>query len=373
MMRLVFVFFIILFSASSYAKKPYQYQQPIWSMGMGGVYTPFPREVDMPTANAAYLSHVKSINIEILNLGLGAPGLGAIQEVQELPPMDDMSDINNYMGRTIWTGLEGRASFVGPHFGFSIFDNFYLRSYFTNPLMPEWYLDFINDDGMTMAGAVSLGPEVSFGFAAKKITRWGGENEIGFDILDQYLTTHDTDVILDQFQDKGIGYGMDVSLLYKPEGSSLPIVTLVWKDVGYTTFQKTSGSKSPPHIDDNLTLGVGYEFDGPGIDGKVGFEYRNIRTINMQLGEKLHMGAELSLPLFDVRFGSSQGYATYGLGIDLWAFRLDIAQYTVEQGYYPGQTPDQRMQMGLTLDLSMDADFNIMGKDGRKRKLKERR
>jgi hypothetical protein len=173
---------------------------------------------------------------------------------------------------------------------------------------------------------------------------------------------------------------MDLSLLYKSEKDSSPIATLVWKDVGSTTFAKTSGSKAPPHLAENLILGLGYEFDGPGIDARAGFEYRNIRTTNIQLGQKIHMGAEISLPLVDLRFGVSQGYATYGLGLNLWLFNLDIAQYTVEEGAYPGQTPDQRIQIGLTMDLSVDADFSIFrGKGsgsrngGSRRKLKERR
>ena len=373
MMNKILIFVFLLLPLIAQARRSFEYQRPIWSLGMGGVYTPFPKEGDMPTSNAAYLRHVKSINIEVLNLAVGAPGLTTIQDFQELPPMDDFSDLNNYMGKTIWTGLDGRVSFVSPYFGLSLYNNFYLKSYFTNPLIPEWYLDFINDYGITLAGAVPVGPDLSFGFAIKRINRWGGESVVGFDIIDEYIATQDTDVILDQFQDKGIGYGMDLSLLYKKETGSSPIVTLVWKDLGSTTFQKTEGTRAPPHIAENLILGVGYEFDGPGVDAKAGFEYRNIRTTNIQIGQKLHWGTELSLPLVDLRFGLSQGYATYGLGLDLWIFRIDVAQYTVEEGFYPGQSPDQRLQVGLTLDLSVDADFKITARDGKRRKLKQRR
>ena len=379
MMRFTTAIFILI-SLRAFAGGVFEYQRPIWSMGMGGVYTPFPRESDMPTANPAYLRYVKSMNLELLNFTVGAPGMNAIAEFQNLPPMNSLADLNAYMGKTIWTGSEGRVSFVAPYFGISVYDNFYLRSYFSNPLMPEWNLDFINDYGFTAASATALGPDLSLGFAIKRINRWGGNNALGFDLIDQYISTQDTNVILDQFSDKGIAYGMDMSLLWKTENNSSPIVTLVWKDVGNTTFQKTSGSAAPPHIGENLILGVGYILDGPGVDLKTGFEYRNIRTKNVQLGEKLHAGMEVSLPLVDLRFGMSQGYATYGLGLDLWVFRIDIAQYTVEEGFYPGQTPDQRIQFGLTLDLSVDADFRISGANSRdgvggssRRKLKERR
>lgn len=373
MRKMFLTVFLLIISSFTFAKSTSEYHRPIWAMGMGGVHTPFPREADMPTTNAAYLRHVRSVNLEVFNLVAGAPGMAAIQDFQDLPPMDSMADVNNYMGKTIWTGFDGRLSLVSPYFGISIYSNSYLRSYFTNPLMPEWYLDFISDYGFTAGTALSLGPDVSFGFAVKRINRWGGENVVGFDTIDQYIATQDADVILDQFQNKGLAYGMDVSLLYKTEKDSSPILTFVWKDLGHTTFSKTSGSRAPPHIAQNLIFGAGYIFDGPGIDAKAGIEYRHINTKNMQLGEKLHMGAEISLPIIDLRFGSSQGYPTYGLGLDLWLLRFELAQYTVEQGEYPGQTPDSRIQIGITLDLSVDADFSVIGQSGKKRKLKQRR
>lgn len=372
--RLILLFLGIMFSFCANARRRgFEYQRPVWSMGMGGVYTPFPRETDMPTANAAYLATVKSINIEVMNIMLGAPGMDKIQEIQDLPPMDDLSDLNSYMGKTIWTGADGRLSAVMPYFGVSLYNNFYLESYFSNPLMPEWYLDFRNDAGLTIAGALPLGPDVFVGLGVKRITRWGGSNVIGFDLIDQYIQTQNSDVILDQFQDKGLGYGIDFSLLYRPENNKGPTMTFVWKDVGYTTFQKTSGTKNPPHLADNLIFGLGYDWDGPGLDTKVGFEYRNITTRGMQFGEKLHFGSEFSLPIIDLRFGLSQGYMTYGAGIDLWLFRLELAQYTVEAGEYPGQTPDQRIQIGLSIDLDVDANFNVSSRDGKQRKLKQRR
>lgn len=373
------LFFLLLISLNTHARKVYEYHRPIWSMGMGGVYTPFPRESDIPTTNPAFLRYVKAINLEILNLMLGAPGLSEIQNFQDLPPMDTIADLNNYMGKTIWTGFNGRMSVVAPYLGMSIYQDFFLKSYFTNPLIPEWYLNFISDLGMTYAAAVPLGSDLTVGFAMKRINRWGGEEAVGFDIISEYISSQDSNVVLDQFLNKGMGYGMDLSFLYKTEKSSMPYATLVWKDLGSTTFQKTSGIKAPPHIPENLILGVGYEFDTMLLGGKAGFEYRNIRTPNMQIGQKLHAGVELSLPLVDVRLGMNQGYATYGMGLDLWFFQFDIAQYTVEEGYYPGQTPSQRIQMGLTLDLSVDADFGLTGDgSGRggsssRRKLKQRR
>lgn len=372
MMRILFLI-LILITIKTHAVGLYNVSRPIWSLGMGGVYTVFPREFDIPTANAAYLKRIDTMGIELFTLGIGGPGLSKIQEFQSLPPANTFADLNDYYGKPIWTGFDGRASFIMPNFGVSLYNNFSLYSYLNNPLMPEWYIEFLNDYGGTVAFAVPAGPDQSIGFAIKRINRWGGANTIGFSLIDQYLQTQDTDVILDQFQDKGVGYGMDVSYLYRPEKSAGPIFTLVWKDVGYTTFQKTSGTTPPPSIHDNMIMGLGYEFDGPGIDLKAGLEYTHMTTKNVQLGKKLHFGTELSLPLVDLRAGVNQGYTTYGIGFDLWVMRFELASYTEELGVYPGQTPDSRIQIGLTMDLSVDADFGFSTRDGKKRKLKQRR
>jgi len=373
MLSIVRILFFILIVSQAQAIGLYNVGRPTWSLGMGGVYTAFPNEFDMPTANAAYLSRLKSTGIELFNLGIGGPGVAKATEFQELPPADSIADLNDYYGKPIWTGFDGRASFVMPNFGISFYNNFSLYSYLNNPLMPEWYIEFLNDYGATLAFAIPMGNDQSFGLAFKRISRWGGENTIGFGLIDQYLATQDSNVILDEFQDKGIGYGLDVSYLYRSESSAGPIFTLVWKDVGYTSFHKTSGTTAPPSLHENLTMGLGYELDGPGVDVKAGFEYTHITTKNVQLGKKLHLGTELSLPLVDLRFGLNQGYSTFGLGFDFWVMRFELASYTEELGVYPGQTPDSRVILGITMDLSVDADFGISTRDGKKRNLKQRR
>lgn len=372
----IWIVLFILISLEVLAKRLPDINRPIWSMGMGGVSAPFPRDIDMPTINAAYLSHVQEMGLELFTLGVGGPGITKFGEIQELPPMESFSSLNEYMGLPLWAGANGRFSVIAPYFGISGYINYGLYTYLNNPLVPELYVNFANDSGITTAFGIPVGPGSSFGIAFKRITRWGGEKVIDYSLIDEYMQTEDTSVILDELSDKGIGYGADISYLYKPQESG-PVFTVIWKDVGYTTFQKTSGNSSPPGIAENLTMGLGYILDGPGIDVRAGLEYRYITTQNMQLGNKLHLGAELSLPLVDLRAGLHQGYSTFGFGMNLWILRFEVAQYTEELGEYPGQRPDPRIQVGLTLDLSVDANFSITSNNGsnagKKRKLKQRR
>lgn len=373
LLSLILTFII---SQSLQARELFEYQRPAWSLGMGGVYTPFPRSGDIPTANAAYLTRVKEISLELLNLEIKSSGLKDLENFQDLPEIDGVEDLGPLYGKPLQTGFEGRLSIVAPNFGLSGFSNVFLRTYFNNPLVPEWYVHYLSDYGLNVAFAKELSPQLSAGIAIKRINRRGGIAIVDLEVIEDYIATEDQDVILDLLNNQGIAYGVDLSLLHLASESSPTIATLVWKDVGRTTFQKTAGDKNPPSIRDNLILGLGYVWDGPGFGLKSGLEFRHLLTDRTQFGKKIHTGVEFSLPLIDVRAGLSQGYMTYGVGLDLWILRFEAAQFTEEFGAYPGQTPETRLQMSITIDLSVDADFNFTsktGKNGKRANLKQRR
>lgn len=373
LLSLILVFFT---TQISQARGLFEYQRPAWALGMGGVYTPFPRSGDIPTANPAYLTQVKEVSLELLNIEIKSLGLKDIEQFQDLPEIDGLEDLGPLYGKPLQTGIDGRFSVVAPNFGFSIYSNIFIRTYFSNPLVPEWYIHYLSDYGLTAAFAKEIGPHLSAGVALKRVNRRGGEVTVGLDTIQDYIDTEDQNVILDQVNNQGVGYGADFSLLHVSSDANPTIATLVWKDVGRTTFQKSGGLRNPPSIQDNLILGLGYLWSGPGFDLKSGLEFRHLLTDKTQFGKKIHTGVELSLPLIDLRAGLSQGYMTYGLGLDLWILRVEVAQFTEEFGIYPGQTPESRLQVSLTLDLSVDADFNFTsktGKNGKKAKLKQRR
>lgn len=69
--------------------------------------------------------------------------------------------------------------------------------------------------------------------------------------------------------------------------------------------------------------------------------------------KKLHMGAELKLPLLlTVRGGLSQGYYTAGATVDFKALRVDVATYGEEVGVYAGQKEDRRYVAQVSMGWS---------------------
>ena len=54
-----------------------------------------------------------------------------------------------------------------------------LSGQLNNPAYPQFDLNFLNDQGVVVGGAISVGPNTTFGLTAKRIARWGGPQTIG--------------------------------------------------------------------------------------------------------------------------------------------------------------------------------------------------
>lgn len=356
------------------AAELYEIARPISAYGTGGVYLPWVGSTDAVRWNPALLADVDELAWKFADVGLGTNGSDMLQTVRDLSDSgcSGSSCFDLLYGKPLNASFNGESTFVLPHWGATIFTGGKLQGTLNNPAFPAFDLTFERDYGIYTAAGFGLGPGLSAGVALKRINRWGGFQSVSLSTI----TGGDFDQILDDFNQRGTAYGVDASLMYRsPE--ILPLRTtavLHWQDIGCTAFlPDEAGGTAPDRIRDNMSAGVGMELDLPGLDLRFGTEYRHSNKNDEPFGKKLHIGAELGLPLIDLRAGLNQGYPAVGAGLDLYFMRFDVASYTEETGAYPGQTPSQRFQLGLSFELSVDADFSFTDKDGKRRKLKQRR
>jgi hypothetical protein len=335
---------------------------------MGGVYTFTDDDPAVIFYNPAGLSNIKGINWRIFDLNLGINGLQIANDLSAIGTINGLSSLNSLYGKNIWVGTDGYSSIVMPYFGFAVLDNGFASLRLDNPIFPNLGIDFYNNYGFEVGGSVPLGFG-SLGLAVKRLVRKGGHQDIGPSLL----TSISNSTLQSQFANEGIGYGMDAGLLIAPPAPLNPVVSISWLDVGSTAFVKSAGTDAPERIKDNVVLNTSISSSLPGLGFATGLEYRHITDQGEPLGKKLHLGVELTLLNLDVRAGFYQGYTTYGVGVDLLLFQLDAAMYTVEKGAYPGQTPDQRIEVSLSMDLGFDPNFKLTDAGGKKRKLKQRR
>lgn len=369
---LTIVFFAQLVQAQSLSET----SRSLRALGMGGVYIPFVTGADAVFYNPAALGRVSGLDIKLASVAVGGGSTSdltqeTLNELQNIDP-NDPSTFNNLFGKRIWLQGTGKVAFALPYFGMGYLTDYETSLELHNPAYPEFDTYFRNDTAIYLGGAVPLGPVSYLGMSLKRINRWGGNSQQLS--LTEVSNATSIDDIGRNFDRKGQGYGLDLAVMTEiPLPLLKPTFALVWQDAGSTSFTKTSGTEAPPHIEQNLSFGAGVALDLPGLDVAVGGELRHLLEPDIQAGKKLHLGAEVSLPVLDLRAGYGQGYLSYGVGLNFLIFHIDAVSYTEELGVYPGQTAENRVMVGLSIDLGFDADFKFTDNNGKKRKVKQRR
>ncbi len=360
----------LVFKINAGAAEIYNYNQSLRSLGMGGVHIPAEDDASMMLVNPANLSEIKGIQWTIFDLGLKSNALQyATTSTTTATSVSGASSLSPYYGKPVYVGLGGNSTLAFPYFGFSIYDDGGLGFKLNNPAFPNLNLNYFNDYGYVLGGALPIAGPLSFGLNFKRITRAGGNVNFGPDLISTLTST----TLASSIQNEGTGYGIDAGFLLRSQAPFHPSASVTMKDVGQTAFIRTKGTITPEPIKDSLNLGLTFDGSIPGLGIAGGIEYRDILLLGETIGKKLYMGTELSLPLLDIRAGFGQGYYSYGLGIDLAIFQVDAALYQIETGVYPGQTASQRVAISFKLDLGFDPNFSLTEAGKKKRKVKLRR
>jgi hypothetical protein len=359
--------FLLLISIRGNSQEIPEYNQSVNDFARGGVRILKDNEGSALLFNPAILAFTKGMSWSVLNLGFGVNGQSTLTLLQNFP-LSDPSNLPQYYGKNIWTGLNGWTSMTYPNFGFAAYSNNYLDFIVNNPVTPQMNMESYIDYGFVFGGAYQISETLGFGINFKRVVRTGGSTVIDTPTLLGGVTP----ATLQAAMSTGTGYGADIGLLWRGKSAVNPQISLVWQDVGYTWFNP-SGTTAPPPLRENLILGATVNQSGSGFGWAAGFEYRHIRNVDWEFSKKVHAGVELNLALVDVRGGFYQGWAAYGFSVDLWFLSLDYAAYGVERGAYAGQNVDWRNQLSLSFDAGFDADFNLIDGGGKRRRLKQRR
>ncbi|MEK2690045.1 hypothetical protein [Bdellovibrio sp. GT3] len=373
MLRSLLLTFILTFSTTALAQSLSEFARNARALGMGGTYIPFVNGADAVFYNPAALGKVEGLDIKVVDVGISLNSISPedLEAIQNIDP-NDPNSYNSLFGTRVWVQATGKTALALGNFAVGYLNDNEVSLELHNPAYPQFDTYFRQDTGYYLGYAFNVAPGTYFGIAAKRIDRWGGvPQELG---LSDVANADSFNEIGDRFDDKGQGYGIDLALATTIDLPLLkPTLAVVWQDVGNTAFRKTAGDDAPPHITQNLSVGAGVTLDLPGLDLAFGGEARHLLEPDIEMGKKLHLGAEVSLPIVDLRAGYSQGYLSYGVGVNLFIFHIDAVSYTEELGAYPGQTADNRYMVSVGIDLSFDADFKFTDTQGKRRKLKQRR
>lgn len=361
---------ILLFPTLSHSRILYQPFQATRALGMGGTSIAYVRGVDSLFLNSAALARVEGYSFTIgeATAAYGTNSKRIIDQYNAASANFAAADLAPLYNNTFFADASAKTGMVFPYFGMGAYSSNFLYETFLDASIPTFSTDFVSDYGYVIAAAIPLGTNVSFGFSARYLKRWAGEKDI---LVTDLIGSNDLDVIQSQIPDKGGAVAMDISFLATFPGALSPSIAFVWKDLGGTKFQPYAGI-GPNSQDDNLIFGASIQHPFAFGSWTHAFEYNYIRTNGEDFSKKYHIGTEASFGLIDLRAGISQGYFSYGAGLDFSFIRAEVAAYTLELGSKAGQSPSDRYQASLSINLDFDQAFKIT-KDGKKRRLMQRR
>lgn len=365
--------FLIILSALPhfvFAKVLFQPGQTTRSLGMGGAYIAFARNVDALYFNAAALARNEGFSFTLAEVqpSISTNAQRLADQSQGNGSATTASDLTGLYGKTFAIDVNARSGFVFPYWGAGAYSTNYINETFSNPVFPTFNVEFISDYGYLVAGAVPIGPLTSMGFTGRHVKRWGGQQDI---LVTSLIGTSDQSLIESSITDKGTGNAMDLSFLTGIANDWNPSFAVVWRDLGNTKFNATTGN-APPQQENNLMFGASVQRKIPLGTLTSSFEYKFIQQTE-SLSKKLHLGTELSFGLIDLRAGLYQGYLTYGVALDFSFLRIEAAKYTMELGNSSGQNPSERYQASISLNLDFDQAFKLQSSEGKKRRLMQRR
>lgn len=343
------------------------------ALGMGNAYISVVGDSDALFYNPAGLSRVSGLNWLVLDPRVGLSGLEAFEEFQELSEDESLEDsIRRIYGENIWVGAGAKSAVTLPYLGFSVYNNLSAAIDVNNPVYPNLDVGVINDFGYVVGGAIPVLPVWTLGIAMRRVKRTGARVPLG----PSFISNIDTDNLRSQVEDQGIGYGLDLGSNFTIPLPFLELVVSgVWRDVGDTHYRSGPGIGRPPRDEQEMALGLGAILDLPLLSIRPAMDFRYLNREDIQFLQKINLGVEVALPVFEFRAGFNQGYYSLGVGTNLGIIRLDLATYGVELGAYPGQKEDRRYLLQASFELGFDPQLRFLGggNQSSQRRLKQRR
>lgn len=364
-MKILIALLILTGLTKVHASELFEVHSNARAMALGGAYSALVEDEEALWYNPASIAKNGGIFWTVADpkVGLTDPA-SALEIFSDLGTAGTFETALTQLGNEpIWIGASAKTSLIMPFFAAAYFYDVDVSMSSENPVSPTLTTNYITDTGVAIGTGWTMGGILQLGFAAKHITRSGIRKTWGTQAIADIISGDDSpDTIFDSFTStSGVGYGFDIgtNLIFPTMVS--PTISFVWKNVGNTKFRAGLGEETPPTDYQEMRVGASVLLDLPLVHVVPVIEVRHLNEGNIQIGNKLHMGVELGLPIIDLRAGLYQGYTSYGLGINLGILQVEAASWGVELGGYPGQFESRRYMVQATVRIGFDMGFGAGG------------
>jgi len=327
------------------------FHQNIRSLGMGGVGVATGKGVEAMVHNPALLAYVPfDLAIPRIRLELSDDFFDIVrfavdhqeefaeidqldaerarQFLDEMAPFDDQW-VNFFIAPAVGLSLQrvGLIGYSSTQAGIRLDKGIYT---------PRVYAEGVMDNVVSAGLSLPATPHLDVGASFKYIDR----RESGLVKLNASALKDNGEVlqeVLDKISESRTGYGIDLGAMYKFSQTLR---------LGFV-LQDALGRVGDDDLKLNAKAGVYWKFaKGVTLAGDI----EDLLNRNSDSAfKKLHLGAELDVPVLKLRVGISQGYPSVGVGMHLLMIQFDYAYYGFETGVSPGDLPEWRhaLQIGL--------------------------
>ena len=265
-----------------------------------------------------------------------------------------ISSLNQLMGKNIAFRTAVIPMIQLPHFAITYFADIQLALNEFNLANPTFRLGDMITHGVQaglgwnlLHGGKKSTEDLRVGVAGKVLWRKGGYYDISTAGFLQ-AASGGKQCINNLIGAYGIGYGADLGMQYVDrvnKDSKVFFGTSV-TDIANTKFSDSHAAEIPM----NISLGFGAEQRLEIFKMKFDFDLRNI-TAETAFVNKTHVGAEISMPLFDIDLGLNQMNFTYGVTFDIWILRISAVSYVEEYGIFFHQEASRKYLLKFDFGL----------------------
>ena len=358
-LRTLWASFIILLLAplGTSAAELYETHLNARALGMGGAYNSVVDDEESLWFNPAGIAKNMGIHWTMVDPKVAISNPSDLTTLSNLQSQSGFSGaLNSLYGKDIFVGANAKTAVILPFFAAAYYYDANASLFADNPISPTLSVNYVTDQGFALGTGFSIAEVLQMGFVSRYINRSGVRKDFGPGTITDILAGNSSpSVIFNNLNNKGTGIALDVGGNITLPGPVKPTMSFVWKNLGNTTFRSaTSGGTAPPSDAQDMQVGASLLLNAWLVHILPSVEIRELNDSSVQIGDKMHLGLELGLPLLDLRAGLYQGYVSYGFGLNLGLLELEGASWATELGGYPGQLPSRRYMVQLTFRLGFD-------------------
>ena len=341
-----------------HASEPAFVRESLRARGMGNAFTAVANDEMLFFYNPAGLRSVNyniyevvgfnyTTNQNTINLGNASSSSATLGEIA---------------GRKIYVEANvGLLSHVNSRFGWSLFQNALFDIQVRNPVFPYLETRSFVQAGLTGGMAWSfLDYQLDLGLGAKLVRRAGIDTK--FQVFDEAMiefTEQNKYTKLEKKFENKVAIAPDAGAIYHFDGvhNLHPKVAISLQNIGGLDFG--NAGKVPM----TMNMGISTESELGGFDIILAADYHDLTDAQKLVSKgnpiterNIKFGIEIGWNklfnghhLYSVRAGRNGPYNSAGWSMNLFGFKIDVANYAQEIGGYSGELKDKRTSLQVSL------------------------